>query len=111
LPQYNTGDGIHVNVAGQQALANAVPLPAIASSGLGPDVPVPELLVPGRYDFERGYQGWQVAKGYGTLRWIDDEDAAFEGRRSLGTRSFTLLGSQGHEISVEPPVAVDMSRS
>jgi lysophospholipase L1-like esterase len=31
-PPYDTGDGVHVNIAGQQALADTLSLPMLASS-------------------------------------------------------------------------------
>lgn len=32
-PPYDTGDGVHANVAGQQAIADSVPLPVLAAAG------------------------------------------------------------------------------
>ncbi|WP_228759937.1 GDSL-type esterase/lipase family protein [Pseudactinotalea sp. HY158] len=106
LPRYDTGDGVHVNVAGQQALANSIPLSLLAATG-GGESPAPvDYSV---YDFENGYQGWRAGQGVGALLWARADGDT--GAHALQARSRPLPAHQKRALTVTPPVPLDLSRS
>jgi len=112
---YDTGDGVHANVAGQQAIANSIPLPLLAASGLPDGAPAPELKVLSKYDFEDGFQGWQAGSGVGSLEWAREfangPHRPFDGDRVLDALSQPVPANQMRNLFVEPAKPLDLTDS
>lgn len=112
---YDTGDGTHVNVAGQQAIANSISLPLIASSALAPDDTRPLTKTFSIYDFEDGFQGWRAGTGVGAVEWADSfangPKTPFAGNRVMDASSVALPADAFRSVFVEPPHPLDLSAS
>ncbi|WP_345069352.1 GDSL-type esterase/lipase family protein, partial [Leifsonia kafniensis] len=112
-PPYNTGDNTHANVAGQQAIANSISLPLLASSGLPAGAPLPVLKNLSKYDFEDGFQGWRAGSNVGSVGWIstfaNGPKAPFAGKRVMDANSLDVHANLLRTIFVTPPEPLDAS--
>ncbi|ROS75452.1 GDSL-type esterase/lipase family protein [Cellulomonas sp. PhB143] len=82
-PRYDNGDGIHANVAGQQAIADSIPLELLAAAGAPADPAITAQVVP-RCVGDRPYLAVRALNGSGGPRDVEIVTA-------YGSKSFSSV--------------------